>query len=344
MNAARHTGDASADALVTALARDGSAWVANAHLGRLRTNDDALAPEAPVALVQWLADARRLPPWADGAAIARAQRWASGRLPLMVAALFCGSLPTTYAAARGARVVHHSGRMRDDLDRRVHETGVFLLEVLRPGGLGPGGRGAVAAVKVRLVHAAVRHHLAARVVDEVAINQEDLLGTLLSFSTFIVDALRTMGVGVSRREEQDYLHLWCVVGSMMGIERERLPTNAAEARRVGQQIGAREFVASTHGAELAERLFARIDEHLPSRALHGLPRTLAARLLEPRARAALGLPEPPRVLGLSLQRAWLGWGAAALAAALGRPLIDLMLTRRLEGRPVSFAMPQPAGP
>lgn len=333
----RHVGDPFADALVEVLAQDGMAWVANAHLGGLRTNDSSLGSGAPPLLAAWLADARRLPAWADHLAIARAQRWASGRIALVVASLFCGSLPTTYAAARGARVVHASGRMRDDLDRRVHETGVFLLEVLRPGGLGPHGRGIIAATKVRLVHAAVRRHLAAQ-LDEVPINQEDLLGTLLGFSISIVDALRTMGVTVTRREEQDYLHLWCVVGWLMGIERERLPSNAAEAHLVAREIGAREFAPSVHGRELAERLFQRIDEHLPSSAMHGLPRGLATRLLEPAAREALGLPTPAP--GGELR--WVGRGVAALASVLGRPIIDVMLARRLDGRPVTFGMPHDA--
>lgn len=329
---AREIGDPSADALVAALAEHGSAWVANAHLGALRTNDASLSAGAPALLVSWLADARRVPEWADAAAIERAQKWAGGRMALVVAALFCGALPTTYAAARGARVVHASGRMRDDLDRRVHETGVFLLDVLRTGGLGPHGRGVIAAAKVRLVHAAVRRHVAAQ-LDEVPINQEDLLGTLLCFSISIVDALRAMGTTVSRREEQDYLHLWCVVGALMGIERERLPTNAAEARLVARQIGAREFARSMHGCELAERLFRRIDEHLPTTSMHGLPRALASRLLEPAAREALELPEPRGELR------WIDRGIAALARVVGRPIIDTMLARSLDGRPATFAMP-----
>lgn len=334
---AREIGDPFADTLVDALARNGSAWVANAHLAAVRTNAGSLAAAAPPELVAWFAHARRLPEWADLDAIERAQRWSSGRMALVVAALFCGALPTTYAAARGARVVHASGRMREDLDRRVHETGVFLLEVLRAGGLGPDGRGVIAATKVRLVHAAVRRHIAPQ-LDEVPINQEDLLGTLLTFSISIVDALRTMGATVSRREEQDYLHLWCVIGWLMGIERHRLPTNAAEARLVARQIGAREFAPSVHGCELAERLFRRIDEHLPSVAMHGMPRTLAAHLLEPPARDALGLPAPVR--GSELR--WFGRGVAAFARVLGRPIIDVMLARRLDGRPVTFAMPREA--
>lgn len=340
MNDARRSGDPCADALVAALAGDGAIWIANAHMGALRSNDASLAADAPPSLVEWFERARRLPSWADPGAIERAQRWASGRMALVVAALFCGSLPTTYAAARGARVVHESGRMRDDLDRRVHETGVFLLDVLAPGGLGPRGRGLIAATKVRLVHAAVRRHLADRVadrLDEVPINQDDLLGTLMCFSITIVEALRTMGVGVSRGDEHDFFHLWCVVGWLMGIERERLPTNAAEARLVAQRIGAREFARSAHGRELADRLFRRIDEHLPSPAMHGLPRALAARLLVPAARDALDLPPPSGDLG------WIGRSVAALARVVGRPIIDVMLARKLDARPVTFAMPHDCG-
>jgi hypothetical protein len=334
VNDDRQIGDPFADELVAALALDGSAWVANAHLAALRCNDAPLSTEAPRVLVDWLAQARCVPPWADVAAIERAQRWASGHMALIVAALFCAALPTTYAAARGARVVHASGRMRDDLDRRVHETGVFLLDVLRPGGLGPSGRGVIAAAKVRLVHAAVRRTLAPH-LDEVPINQDDLLGTFSCFSIAIIDALRAMGTTVLRREEQDYLHLWCVVGSLMGIARERLPTNAAEARLVARRIAAREIAPSEHGRDLAERLFRRMDEHMPAPAMRGLPRALAARLIEPAARDALGLPAPSGELH------WVGRGVIALARLVGRPIIEAMLARSLDGHRVTFAMPRP---
>src|SRR6185436_12860508 len=112
--------------------------------------------------------------------------------------------------ARGARVLASTGRLRDDLDRRVNETARFVLDVVRPNGFDAGGSARIAIGKVRLVHAAVRRSVRARGGGgEVPINQEDMLGTVGLFSVTVLDALTRLGVTVRARERDDYVHLWC---------------------------------------------------------------------------------------------------------------------------------------
>lgn len=53
----------------------------------------------------------------------------------------------------------------------------------------------------------------------VPINQEDMAATLLAFSTnAIVGVQFVAGVGMSRREEEDYLALWRYIGWLLGVE------------------------------------------------------------------------------------------------------------------------------
>jgi len=88
------------------------------------------------------------------------------------------------------------------------------------------------------MHAAVRHLIKAR--NELTpgmwhpdwgtpINQEDLAGTLLSFSYVVADPLRRLGVRVGAKDVDAYLHLWNVIGHLLGVRDELLVSDAADA-------------------------------------------------------------------------------------------------------------------
>ena len=65
------------------------------------------------------------------------------------------------------------------------------------GALDAGGAGIRSAQKVRLMHDAVRHLILEHGWDPalgLPINQEDQLGTLLTFSAVILDGLRKLGL------------------------------------------------------------------------------------------------------------------------------------------------------
>ena len=49
------------------------------------------------------------------------------------------------------------------------------------------------------------------------INQEDLAGTLMTFSCVVLDALKKLRVGYSAAEGEAFLHAWKVVGHFMGV-------------------------------------------------------------------------------------------------------------------------------
>jgi hypothetical protein len=77
---------------------------------------------------------------------------------LITLCLFCASLPASYAAAKGVKVLYLTARLDTDARRRVMETGQFLIDVLAVGGLDDEqGKGRRTIQRVRLMHAAVRH-------------------------------------------------------------------------------------------------------------------------------------------------------------------------------------------
>ena len=55
----------------------------------------------------------------------------------------------------------------------------------------------------------------------IPVNQEDMVGTLLTFSAVILDGLKKMGFSISTSDADAYLHAWNVVGHLSGVEIER---------------------------------------------------------------------------------------------------------------------------
>ena len=135
----RQVGDETADALFEHLDASGAVWAVNALLAGVRKNGQPLPATLPTEVASFLVRARELPCWADPTRLDRAARWADARLPYVSIALLCASLPILFCGAKGAAVLHATGRMIEDVDRRVNETGRFVLDVVAPNGFGPGG-------------------------------------------------------------------------------------------------------------------------------------------------------------------------------------------------------------
>ena len=80
----------------------------------------------------------------------------------------------------------------------------------------PGGK--------RIMHAAIRRHLThdpARPWDAslgVPINQEDLAGTLMSFSLLVMEGRGRLGLELSPAEREGYLRTWTGVGRILGVQ------------------------------------------------------------------------------------------------------------------------------
>ena len=116
-------------------------------------------------------------------------------------------MPSAYASWRGVKVLHLTARLETDVKRRIMETGQFLMDVMTPGGLDPGGQGVRAIQRVRLVHATLRNLIDAAAERDPSIwrsaewghpvNQEQLAGTLMSFSYVVGEPLPRLGLKVT---------------------------------------------------------------------------------------------------------------------------------------------------
>jgi hypothetical protein len=347
LDAARAEGDRPADRCVARLGRE--VWTVNAALRNVHDNQQQLPESLPADLREFLLSEVAVPVWLNRTRVLNAQRWAEAHLFHVTAALFCASLPSAYAAERGAKVLMSTRRMSGDLDRRVNETARFVLDVLSPGSFDPDGSALQAIRKVRLMHAAVRMQLRRRdeFAGEVPINQEDLLGTLLSFSVIVVRSVRRMGVVVDARDAEDFYHLWRGVGAMLGLRDDLMPFRFAAAIAATDCIALRQFRPSPHGQALMADLLAGIKAHFDLPLLRETPPRLVRYLLGDHTADILGVPDAAR-FGDPLARAaripGLGrWSDSApflyLASRLGRSLLDTVISAKLRGAQVTFPMP-----
>ncbi|MGH1489959.1 MAG: oxygenase MpaB family protein [Acidimicrobiales bacterium] len=254
-----------------------------------------------------------LPSWADHDKLYLARDFFQSWGLQLSMGLYFGSLPRSYTAARGARALTVAGGMNDNLQRRIAETGQFLIDVMAmddPGvPLGPGSDGQRAARGVRLFHGVVRNWLSAesdRWDDEthgVPINQEDMLATVLLFSVAALDALDRMGIPYSDEQAEAYVHAWCVAGALMGVGSAAdqvpdiglfLPLGYAEARKLGFHIETRHQKASPDGEELAAALIDHARDLTPF-GLRWMPRTMLGEIATPEVASLLGIRRGPRL-------------------------------------------------
>lgn len=256
-----------------------------------------------------------LPAWASPDQLRLGQQFLCEHGLEIASALFYSSLPYSYTAARGARVLMYTAELTGGrTTRRLAETGQMLLDLMAvdpdKDPLTAGTPGFAAARGVRLFHAAVRFMIkndpdARWDEDElgVPINQEDLLGTLIVFTVVAVDALEKLGVDFSTDEakafREAYVHYWLVVGHHLGIRYELLrgdlleptdsPLNLEELRLVQSTIFRRQSEASLDGQTLMASLLEAVKSTMP-RFMSGYPAAATRGLLGRQRADALAVP------------------------------------------------------
>jgi hypothetical protein len=207
--------------------------------------------------------------------------------------LFCSSLPQCYAFPEGARVLMYTQGTSRHAWRRIIETGQLVFDVAGEGGLDPTGAGLRSAQKVRLMHAAIRHLVRAQTSWNVAwglpINQIQLAGTLLSFSCLVVDGLRRLGFEVSTEEADAWVHLWNVVGHVLGIREDLMPRSMADGEALFDLLR-RHWGASPEGEQLTRATLELMRDLLPHTPLDGLPDALVRHLAGDQCADLLGVP------------------------------------------------------
>src|SRR5580704_3310522 len=218
LDAMRLVGDPPADAAIAAIFAAGQEKAVQAFMTHQLINNAPLPSSLPAELQDFL-EQNAEQQFADPACVEAAQSLFVDHGPEILMTLGCYALPDAYAARKGVKVLHQTAYLANRPNRRLFRTMQMVVDVMEPGGLGPHGRGIRTLQKVRLMHAAIRHELLHDKGNQwdasfgVPINQEDLAGTLLTFSFLAVDGLRKLGANISIEAAQAYLDAWCGIGS-----------------------------------------------------------------------------------------------------------------------------------
>jgi hypothetical protein len=277
--------------------------------------------EASKHLGAFVAERPTLPTWADPDLLERGQEVFGEYLPQLGLALWMASIPAGYAGARDVVVLNRTHQLVSEPKRRFLETGQFVLDVMTPGGLGDHGQGSADIRHVRLMHAAVRRMLLhdAKTLEiepwdtnsGMPINQEALLATMFTFSIVGLESLEKFGVNLSPDEREAYVHVWSIIGHLMGIDDDLLPLDFADSTKVWNTIKAKEYGPSPEGKELTAHAIEVMQALVPNSLGAGLPASGIRFLLGDDTADLLGVPPanwsrvvflPSRTLGSLMSR------------------------------------------
>lgn len=154
------------------------------------------------------------------------------------------------------------------------------------------GRGYIAAKKVRMLHASMRFMLLnpgmmrprsdgkGGMADKftqahgsdpwpteklgVPVNQEDLAFTLLTFSYLIPRGLELIGCQITLEQKEAFLHLWRVVGHVMGLRDDLMTDKWDEAKVLYERIHRLQAGTSPEGIALTEAVMGFLKTYLPN--------------------------------------------------------------------------------
>lgn len=152
-----------------------------------------------------------------------------------------GSLAHTYSDPGIAAVLMRTGNLlTQTVSRRLFETQLWKISVIKPGGMGVGGAGYVNTLQVRLLHARVRATLIQRGWSSpdgqqaVPIDQWQMLRTWLDFTVVPFEAFDRIGFTLTDEQTQGLYEAWRMVGHLLGIDSTLLSkvTDQAVAREL----------------------------------------------------------------------------------------------------------------
>lgn len=130
-----------------------------------------------------------------------------------------------------------TSKNKDATWRRLNETFQMVVGCMdSPECMKPGQSGWKSVLKVRFLHSRVRLGILSRGTWDaqeygLPINQEDMVGTILSFSVNVLDTIQRMTGRLTRADQEAYLHLWRYIGCLMGIKEEYNPCKTLETAR-----------------------------------------------------------------------------------------------------------------
>lgn len=215
-------GDALADVVIAWMREQGreKAWPLMER--GLAEGPESLPPEAQ-ALRAFLIAHQVAPDWVDWARVKRGAQVMQGTGEHGMMVLRDAGLMAGYQAAAINQTLLKTGALERGAHRRIAETATWWLACTEEDGLKPGREGHRLTLHVRLMHALVRDQLSRAPSWDadwlgLPINQVDMQATYLAFSVVHLLGLRLTGMLFAQEDADAVMHLWRVMGWLVGVE------------------------------------------------------------------------------------------------------------------------------
>ncbi|WP_423797474.1 oxygenase MpaB family protein [Mycolicibacterium moriokaense] len=204
---------------------------------RALTEGIANMPDAPDPLREFFVQIETVPDWVDPDKLRRGARalrrgGADGMYIARDVSLLGG-----YQFSGFNKTLVRTGALEKGSNKRFAETMQWAMDVISEGGLDPLGAGYRSTIRVRLIHAFVRRHVAAMPDwrnDEwgVPVNQTDMAATLVG--AIIAPPAGSVGMGFlfSPAELDGIAHLTRYAGWLIGVQDEWLPHSFRDGVRI----------------------------------------------------------------------------------------------------------------
>ena len=284
-------------------------WMSSAGLQQTRPLFEKAAaegianvPDAPEPLREFFIGVESAPVWVDWDKVRKGQRalrigGADGMYIARDVSLLGG-----YQFSGFNKTLLRTGALEKGSNQRFAETMQWAMDVISDGGLVPFGIGYRSTLRVRLIHALVRRHVAAMPDwrgDQwgLPVNQTDMAATLVG--ALVAPPAGAMGMGIlpAPGDLDAIAHMTRYVGWLIGVHDEWLPRNFRDGIRVLFHTA----TALSRPDESTQQLSVPMAEDPLSwhyRNAKGLRRRLAwaqhlsvtSGFLGPRAMRTLGLP------------------------------------------------------
>ncbi len=192
--------------------------------------------DAPASLRRFFKEVETPPEWLDYSAFAPGVRMFHRNSQVILAAFVAGVLIEGFTT-NIAKSFFITGRVRDQGVRRLGQNNRHMMEIFLPGGLYRDGDGWKLSVRIRIVHARLRHLLSNSEEWDtedwgVPISAAHLGYAISAFSARLLKHMKTLGAGYNDEEYASFMAVWRYSGHLMGIPETILFHDADEALKL----------------------------------------------------------------------------------------------------------------
>ena len=183
--------------------------------------DNAALRDAPASMREFFKQVETPPEWLDYSAFAPSVRMFHRNSGVILAAFVAGVLIEGFTT-NIAKSFFITGRVRDQGTRRLGQNNRHMIEIFLPGGLDRQGDGWKLSVRIRIVHARVRHLLNNSGEWDanawgLPISMAHLGYAIAAFSARLLKHMKTLGAVYTDEERESFMAVWRYSGHLMGI-------------------------------------------------------------------------------------------------------------------------------